>query len=167
VLVGIWKNQYSALSADNGISWTPIAKSTTLWTTGAKTWGQKSEDNRYAIVHNQSATKRNRFPMAVLVGDDGHEFDRLYCLRGEIPPRRYHGLHKNPGVQYFRGISEGNGDPRVMKCGTLTAIRRISGCHARMYNHRLCVGRSEHGFSSVITVGDLKLWNICRASRRR
>jgi len=107
VLVGIWKNQFAALSADNGQTWTDIAKNPSLWTTGAKTWGQMTEDGRYAIVHNQSATMRNRFPMAVLVGEDGHLFDRLYCLRGEIPPRRYFGLHKNPGVQYFRGIIEG------------------------------------------------------------
>jgi hypothetical protein len=111
VIVGLWKNQYSALSDDDGKTWTPITRSTTLWTSGAKTWGQRTPDGRYVIVHNQSATRRNRFPMAALVGDDGHTFDRLYNLSGEVPPRRYKGLWKNPGRQYFRGIYPGNGTP--------------------------------------------------------
>ncbi len=111
VIVGIWKNKFAALTTDRGETWTDIAVNSTLWTTGAKTWGQKTDDGRYAIVHNQSATQRNRFPMAVLVSEDGYEFDRLYCLRGEMPPRKYQGLHKNPGAQYFRGIIEGNGNP--------------------------------------------------------
>ena len=49
--------------------------------------------------------------MAILTGEDGHIFDKLYSLRGEVPPKRYQGLHKNTGPQYFRGIIEGNGDP--------------------------------------------------------
>jgi len=111
VVVGIWKNQYTALSADDGQTWTPITRSTTLWTSGAKTWGERTKDGRYVIVHNQSATRRNRFPMAALVGEDGHTFDRIYNLSGEVPPRRYKGLWKNPGLQYFRGIYPGNGTP--------------------------------------------------------
>ena len=40
VVVGLWKNQYSALSPDNGKTWTKISKNRTLLTDGAKTWGQ-------------------------------------------------------------------------------------------------------------------------------
>lgn len=111
VLVGLWKNQYSALSPDRGKTWTKIAQNKTLWTCGAKTWGQKTDDGRYAIVHNQSATRRNRFPMIVITSEDGHLFDDMLCLRGEVPPRRYRGIHKNIGPQYFRGIIPGNGNP--------------------------------------------------------
>jgi hypothetical protein len=111
VLVGLWKNQYAALSTDKGNSWTKISLNPTLLTSGAKTWGQRTDDGKYVVVHNQSATMRNRFPMAVLVSDDGHDFDRLFCLSGEVPQIRYHGIHKNPGLQYFRGIFPGNGNP--------------------------------------------------------
>jgi len=111
VTVGIWKNQFAALSPDKGLTWADIAKNPTLWTTGAKTWGQKTEDNCYVIVHNQSATMRNRFPLAAMIGEDGHIFTDLVCLTGEIPPRRYQGLFKNPGAQYVRGIIPGNGNP--------------------------------------------------------
>jgi hypothetical protein len=49
--------------------------------------------------------------MTALVGEDGHEFDRILCLSGEVPMKRYRGIHKNPGLQYFRGIFPGNGNP--------------------------------------------------------
>jgi hypothetical protein len=110
-VVGLWKNQYSALSSDNGKSWSAITQNKTLWTCGAKTWGQRTEDGHYAIVHNQSATRRNRFPMVVMTGTDGHIFDQMFSLGGSIPARRYRGIHKNIGTQYFRGIAEGNGNP--------------------------------------------------------
>jgi hypothetical protein len=110
-VVGIWKNQYAALSSDNGNSWTEIALCPTLWTCGAKVWAQATGDGRYALIHNQSATRRNRFPMVVMTSDDGHLFDDMLCLGGEVPPKRYQGLHKNLGPQYYRGIIEGNGNP--------------------------------------------------------
>lgn len=111
VVVGLWKNQYSALSPDRGRTWTPIVRNRTLRTTGAKTWGQRTSDGRYAIVYNHSATSTNRFPVSALIGNDGHEFPTLLCLGGEVPPRRYYGKHKNIGLQYFRGISESSEQP--------------------------------------------------------
>jgi hypothetical protein len=111
VIVGLWKNQYSALTPDQGKTWTKIAQNKTLWTCGAKTWGQRTDDGRFAVVHNQSATRRNRFPMIVITSDDGHIFDDMLCLSGEVPLRRYRGIHKNIGTQYFRGIMPGNGNP--------------------------------------------------------
>jgi hypothetical protein len=63
VVVGVWKNQKSALSADNGKSWTTIVENKSLMTCGAKTWIQKTDDGRYALVYNHSATEENRFPM--------------------------------------------------------------------------------------------------------
>jgi len=111
VVVGLWKNQYSALSSDEGKTWTGITKNSTLTTDGAKTWGQKTDDGKYVVIHNQSPTFRNRFPMTSMVSDDGHIFDDLLCLRGEVPLKRYQGLHKRIGPQYYRGIIEGNGNP--------------------------------------------------------
>jgi hypothetical protein len=111
VVVALWKNQYSALSPDRGRTWTPIVRNRTLRTTGAKTWGQRTADGRYAIVYNHSATGVNRFPISALVGDDGHTFDTLLCLGGEVAPRRFRGQYKGAGQHYFRGISEGSAQP--------------------------------------------------------
>jgi hypothetical protein len=110
-IVGLWKNQYAALTTDRGLTWTSIVRNTTLRTTGAKTWGQRTGDGRYVIVHNHSATGVNRFPATALVGADGHSFDTILCLNGEVAPRRFRGQYKVAGTQYFRGITEGNGDP--------------------------------------------------------
>ena len=111
VIVGIWKHQITALSDDEGNSWTDFALSKSLMTCGAKTWGQQTEDGKYALVYNHSATRRNRFPMVVMTSEDGHQFDNMLCLHGEVPPSRYYGWAKNYGPQYIRGIIEGNGDP--------------------------------------------------------
>lgn len=111
VVVGIWKNQWSGLSSDEGETWTPLVRNKSLMTCGAKVWGQRTDDGEYAIVYNHSATRRNRFPLVVMTSPDGHEFQKMYCLQGEVPPKRYQGIHKNPGPQYVRGIIEGNGNP--------------------------------------------------------
>jgi hypothetical protein len=110
VIVALWKNNLTALSADEGRSWTNLMKSSSLKTCSAKLWGQETKDKRYAIVYNHSATERNRFPLVVISGNDGHYFDNMLCVHGEVPPMRYQGLHKNVGLQYVRGIVEGNGD---------------------------------------------------------
>jgi hypothetical protein len=111
VVVGLWKNQYSALSPDRGHTWTPIVRNRSLRTTGAKIWGQRTSDGRYAIVYNHSATGVNRFPISVLMGEDGRDFPMLFCLSGEVPARRFRGAHKGAGMHYFRGISEGSAQP--------------------------------------------------------
>jgi len=111
VTVGIWKHQLTALSSDKGQSWTDFALSKTLMTCGAKTWGQKTDDGKYALVYNHSATRRNRWPLVVMTSDDGHSFDDMLCLHGEVPPMRHYGWAKNQGPQYIRGIFEGNGNP--------------------------------------------------------
>jgi len=109
VVLGAWKAHY-ALSADEGKSWTPFGKSPSLRPVGAKTWVQRTEDGRYALVYNHSA-KGNRFPMVVMTSKDCRDFDSMLCLHGEVPPMRFAGHNKNIGSQYIRGIDEGNGNP--------------------------------------------------------
>ncbi len=112
VVVGLWKNQYSALSGDRGKTWTPIVRNKTLsGDSGAKTWGQRTDDGRYVIAQAKSAINATRFPFVAMVGSDGHLFDTMLCLQGEVPPRRFWGQFKDAGPQYYRGIDEGNGNP--------------------------------------------------------
>jgi len=109
VVVGLWKSQYAALSPDEGATWTPIAVTPTIAECFAKTWGQQTSDGRYAVVYNHSATRRNRFPLVVATSDDGHGFDDMLFIDGEVSPARYRGVHKNIGTQYVRGIAERTG----------------------------------------------------------
>jgi hypothetical protein len=46
-----------------------------------------------------------------MTSEDARDFDNLLCINGEMPPQRYRGFHKDLGIQYVRGIIEGNGDP--------------------------------------------------------
>ena len=162
IVVGLWKNQWSALSADNGLSWTKISQNKSLWTCGAKTWGQRTDDGRYAIVHNQSATRRNRFPMVIMTSNDGHTFDNMLCVRGEVPAKRYQGLHKNTGPQYYRGIIEGNGDPPGTEMWIVYSVNKED-----MWIARIQVPVTEtasenvnQDFQNTNSISDLTKWNL-------
>jgi hypothetical protein len=162
VLVGLWKNTYAALSTDNGKTWTKISQNPTLWTTGAKTWGQRTEDGRYIIVHNHSASKRNRFPMSILVSEDGHIFDRLFALSGEVPVKRYHGIHKNPGLQYFRGIFPGNGNPPGDHLWMTHSMNKEDMwiARARLPIRADVDAHVDQDFESIEKVTDLEFWTL-------
>jgi len=162
VVVGVWKNQFASLSPDNGNTWTDIVKNTTLWTTGAKTWAQRTEDGRFAVVHNQSATHRNRYPMVAIVGDDGHIFPNMYCLRSEVSPVRYQGIHKNMGPQYFRGIIEGNGNPPGNEMWNVYSMNKediwITSTKTPITSS--VDQEVDQDFESAKTIKDLHWWNL-------
>lgn len=162
VVVGIWKNQWSALSKDNGQTWTPFTRNKTLNPTGAKVWGQKLDDGRYALVHNQTAGFRNRYPMVVMVSDDGYEYDRMFAVRGDIPPRRYQGLHKRIGAQYFRGIVEGNGNPPGDELWVTYSVNKEDIWLSRIKTP--ITGKTEENveedFEGIRSVQGLESWNL-------
>ncbi|MFC4778706.1 hypothetical protein ACFO9Q_18075 [Paenibacillus sp. GCM10023252] len=109
--VGLWKWSKAALSADQGQSWTEVADIPTFTMAGAKVWGARTSDGCYAIIYNPVADNGRRWPLAAAIGTDGIHFDRLLLVNGEVPPRRYSGFCKDYGLQYVRGIEEGNGVP--------------------------------------------------------
>jgi len=110
-VVGLWKWSLCALSSDGGATFSDPVKAPTLTMDGAKQWGQRTKDGRYAIVYNPTEHGEHRYPLAIITGDDGIIFDNLLLVHGEVPPRRFFGRWKDYGPQYVRGIAEGNGDP--------------------------------------------------------
>ncbi|MBN2355482.1 hypothetical protein JXO59_05175, partial [candidate division KSB1 bacterium] len=161
-VVGIWKHQLSALSPDEGESWTPLALSRSLMTCGAKVWGQRTEDGRYALIYNHSATRRNRFPLVVMTGEDGHEYDNMLVVHGEVPPMRFQGIHKNYGPQYIRGIVEGNGDPPGSDMWLTYSVNKEDMWVSRV---RIPVTGAvddavEENFEKLADESELILWNL-------
>ena len=110
-VVGVWKWSKAAISADEGRSWTPVADVPSLIMAGGKIWGQRTSDGRFALVYNPNPEGNHRWPLAVVTGDDGVTFDNMLLVEGESPPRRYEGYLKDYGMNYVRGITEGNGTP--------------------------------------------------------
>ena len=162
VVVGIWKNQWSALSEDDGKTWTPFTKNKTLNPTGAKVWGQKLDDGRFALVHDQTAGFRNRYPMVVMTSDDGRDYDRMMAVRGDIPQRRYQGIHKRIGAQYFRGIIEGNGNPPGDELWVTYSVNKEDIWLSRI-NVPIKGKVNENvnqNFENLKSIQDLKLWNL-------
>jgi hypothetical protein len=109
--VALWKHSLAALSTDDGKSWTKPVKLPTVIMSGAKIWGQKTADGRYAMVYNPVNDSMRRYPLGIVTGDDGIHFDNLLYIGADLPQRRFAGNHKDFGLQYVRGIEEGNGTP--------------------------------------------------------
>lgn len=110
-VVALWKWARAALSADEGATFIPPVRLPTITIDGAKMWGQRTPDGRYALVYNPTTYSEHRYPLAVITGDDGIIFDDLLVVHAEVPPRRFFGRYKDYGPQYVRGIAEGNGAP--------------------------------------------------------
>jgi hypothetical protein len=110
-VVALWKWGLCALSADEGRSFSTPVKAPTLTMDGAKIWGQRTGDGRYALVYNPTVHSEHRYPLAIVTGEDGIIFDSMLLVHGEVPPRRFFGRWKDYGPQYVRGIEEGNGSP--------------------------------------------------------
>lgn len=162
VVLGLWKSQLAALSADEGRSWTKLVKCPTLMDCSAKTWVQRTSDGRYALVYNHSATRRNRFPLAVMTSDDCRDFDNLLCLHGEVPPMRFQGTHKSFGPQYVRGIEEGNGRPPGDHLWNTYSMHKEDIWVSRT---RVPVGGTvdahvNENFDVSGSVADLEFWNL-------
>lgn len=162
VVVGLWKNQYAALTTDRGQTWTPITKNETLQTSGAKTWAQKTDDGRFALAHTQSPTFRNRFPLVVMVSEDGYAYNEMLTVSGEVPPQRYTGLNKNFGPQYFRGIVEGNGNPPEDKMYLVFSNNKedVWIANITVPIKGMVDDHVNQNFNSLKSVDELNLWNL-------
>jgi hypothetical protein len=162
VVVGLWKDQLCALSPDEGKTWTKLVRAETLKVCHAKVWGQRTEDGKYALVYNHSATRRNRFPLVVMTGEDGHTFDNMLCLHGEVPPQRYQGLNKNLGPQYIRGIVEGNGDPPGNHLWNTYSMNKedIWVTRTRVPVEGTVAEQVQQDFEEVKSLSDLEFWNL-------
>ncbi|MDX1702129.1 MAG: hypothetical protein R3250_16000, partial [Melioribacteraceae bacterium] len=110
-IVGLWKKSFTAISDDEGKTFSDPVKAKTLIMSGGKVWGQQTEDGKYAISYNPIDQTQYRFPLAVITSIDGIIFDNLLLVQAEVPPRRFFGRWKDFGPCYMRGITQGNGDP--------------------------------------------------------
>jgi hypothetical protein len=110
-VVALWKFSRTALSSDEGKTWSKPVVAPSLIMAGGKNWGQRTEDGRYAMNFNPIATQEHRYPLVVTTSDDGIIYDNLLLVHAEVPPRRFFGRWKDFGPCYVRGIAEGNGNP--------------------------------------------------------
>ncbi|MBL8228189.1 MAG: exo-alpha-sialidase [Bryobacterales bacterium] len=161
-VVGVCKNAYTAMSSDEGNTWSPVVRAESLVTNNAKVWGQRTADRRYALVYNPVTYGSHRWPLAVSASNDGETFDSLNLINGEVPPRRFIGRAKDFGVQYVRGIVEGNGDPRD---GAMWVV--YSGNKEDIWISRVPVPLRDRvdravndDFDAMASGGDVRDWNL-------
>lgn len=103
--IGLWKWMKCAVSHDEGKTWSEVTDTPTIQHTGAKIWGQRTSDGKYALVYNPHTNNSHRWPLAVAISKDGLVYDKLMCAAGEVSPKRYEGgPFKGFGLHYVRGI---------------------------------------------------------------
>ena len=108
-VLGIWKNALTAVTSDNGLTWSRQLQAANMPINASKYWLKHTGDGRFALFLNP--TNRLRYPLAVMTSDDCANFSNLLTIHGELPDQRFPGRFKNIGPQYTRGIVEGNGTP--------------------------------------------------------
>ena len=107
-MIGVHKHGLTAVSRDNGRTWSNLTANPTLRTSTGKVWGQRTSDGRFALMYNPTTDGQHRWPIAIVTGDDGHVYDHMRAVTGYMGPLRYGGTDKNLGPQYMRGICERN-----------------------------------------------------------
>lgn len=110
-IMGLYKNSLVTKSTDGGKSWCDKQVCYSLETSTGKVWGEKTPDGRYALAYNPTTDSAHRWPIAVITGENGEDFDDLLAVTPEVSPHKYAGLYKNLGPQYIRGICEDNPKP--------------------------------------------------------
>jgi len=161
-VVGLWKWALCALSEDEGASFSTPVKVPTLTMDGAKVWGQRTPDGRYALVYNPTVHSEHRYPLAIVTGDDGIVFDDMLLVHGEVPPRRFFGRWKDYGPQYVRGIAEGNGVPPGDAMWIAYSVNKEDMWVSRIptpVRYRVD-GPVSDSFDDMPTGGDVTDWNI-------
>ena len=123
-VMGVFKNSLTSYTDDGGRSWSPIRKSVSIETSTGKVWGQKTADGRYALVFNPVPDSAHRWPLAMMTGENGVDFDNLMTIHPEISPCRYEGKLKNLGAQYVRGITEANSQPDDMAMWLIYSVNK-------------------------------------------
>ena len=164
VAVAHFKNSWAALSSDEGKTWSTPVQIPGIITSGAKTWGQKSADGRYALVYNPAPYGSHRWPLAIVTGDDGILFDNMLLVHGEVPPRRFFGRAKDFGPQYVRGIQEGNGTPPETDMWVTYSVNKEDIWISRIpLPIRYSIdGPVEDMFDDLDVAGEIPEWNIYR-----
>jgi hypothetical protein len=106
-VVALWKFSWSALSRDEGASWTTPVQLKTMGAGWDKIWGQKTSDGKYVCTWTPRATSPHRYPLIVATGDDGISYSGdMLNVNGEFY-RRYPGHLKDLGPSnYQRGLLE-------------------------------------------------------------
>jgi hypothetical protein len=109
-ILGMWKGRWMALADkwERG-HFKAVGHGRNIYYSGAKIWGQRMSDGRYALVYNPVV--HGRSPLSVIMSDDGLDFDTYFLnAHGEAPPTRFGGHSKDGGGSgYVRGIISGNG----------------------------------------------------------
>lgn len=99
----------AAVSTDNGETWTTPALTGVPDSRTKQSAGNLPGGTVY--LAGNPVDNKARFPLAVLLSDDGKVFDRAWLLRAggeDMQPLRYEGKYKRPSYSYPKSITWGD-----------------------------------------------------------
>ena len=166
-VVAFWKNSKSAISYDDGKTWSKVVDLETFSDGYAKVWAQRTEDGRYAASWRPLGRGSwGRYPMLWATSDDGITYDNPMHVNGEVT-MRYEGGSKNIGpCNYQRGLYENGADipgddvwvVYSMSKEDIWISRIPVPMEPKLHNY------PRQDFNNVEKVLDLDTWNIYHPS---
>jgi len=162
-IVAFWKNSKSAISYDEGRSWSEVVNLATFSGGYAKVWAQATDDGSFAASWRPLGEGSwGRYPMLWATSDDGIYFDQAMHVNGEVT-MRYEGGSKNIGpCNYQRGLYEDGADIPGEDVWVVYSMSKediwISRIPVPM--HHEAEGYVEEDFDEINEILELKEWNI-------
>jgi hypothetical protein len=162
-VVAFWKNSKSAISYDDGMTWSEVVDLETFSDGYAKVWAQRTEDGRYAASWRPLGEGSwGRYPMLWATSDDGIIFDEAMHVNGEVT-MRYKGGSKNIGpCNYQRGLYEKNADIPGDDVWVVYSMSKEDIWISRIPVplHHEAEGYVDQDFDAADKVLDLGSWNV-------
>jgi hypothetical protein len=162
-IVALWKDSKSAISYDEGKSWSKVTNLKTFSDGYAKVWAQKTNDQKYAASWRPIGEGSwGRYPMLWATSDDGVLFDNAMHVNGEVV-RRYEGGSKDIGpCNYQRGLDVGSsktpGDEMWIVYSMSKEDIWISSMPVPLNSKTS--EYVEENFNSIKSLQELSKWNI-------
>ncbi|WP_154857918.1 sialidase family protein [Cyclobacterium xiamenense] len=162
-IVAFWKNSKSAISHDQGKTWSKVVDLKTFSDGYAKVWAQRTNDGRYAASWQPLGEGSwGRYPMLWATSDDGITYEQAMHVNGEVT-MRYEGGSKNIGpCNYQRGLYENGADIPGDDVWVVYSMSKediwISRIPVPMKEK--AVGYINQDFESIETTLELERWNI-------
>ena len=100
----------ASISKDNGETWSKPTLINTPDSRSKQSAGNLPDGTAYMV--NNPTENKTRFPLAIILSEDGYIFDKAFLLRSgaeeDLQPLKYPGKYKRPGYSYPKSVLWGD-----------------------------------------------------------
>ena len=146
---------------DEGKTWSNVVAVPSIITAGAKVWGQKTTDGRYALVYNPANRDGyHRWPLAIVTSDDGITFDHMLWSRATSIRAATWAAPRTSVSNTSAASRKERNSSRHRHVADLQHQGGHLGRPRSRARSRLGAGSVADNFDDMAVGGDIKDWNI-------